>query len=69
MKHVLKDLNNYLELSKINYIKKLGNLQTTGTETTYFSPKTKHYDFNWDEEVKKLNPTLYAKYLKVYNNE
>jgi hypothetical protein len=66
IKRVLDNLDVLLEESRQSYIRELGTTQTSGKTIIHFTPITKHYKFDWDHEVRNLNPELYDKYLKLY---
>jgi hypothetical protein len=68
----IDDLDTYIEASRVNYTNKLGATMTSGKEIIHFAPLTKENEFDWDDEMRLLNPDLYDKYLKIYewsNNE
>jgi hypothetical protein len=66
MSHIIDNIDAYVEDSRKNYKKTLGNPQTDGKSATYFEPLTEKYDFDWDDEVRNLNPKLYDSYLSAY---
>jgi len=66
MDHVINNIDTYRTKSMTQYNKVFGKSQTDGKTPAHFTPLTNDYDFNWDEQMRQLNPRLYDAYLIRY---